>query len=150
MAKQTFRIEGLSELKEALTELPKATGTNTQKRALTKAGELIEATAESLAPVFKGGLKKSITVGTKLSGRQKSQHKKESKVEVFVGPGSMTRAITQEFGTYFHRPHPFMRPAWEQQKMNALESIKDLLAEEIEKARARLARKAAKLLQSTK
>lgn len=142
---QTFRVEGLSELKAALDELPKATGTNVLKRALLKAAEPIEARAEQLAPRLSGALQRSVTAGTKLSGRQKKQHRKESKVEIFVGAGALVQAITQEFGTAHHPPQPFLRPAWAANKVKALNSIKELLAEEIEKARARLARKAARL-----
>jgi HK97 gp10 family phage protein len=149
VAKTTFRIEGLAELKDALEELPKATGTNVLKRALTKAAEPLEADAERTAPVGIGTLQRSIKVSGKLSRRQKSQHKKESKVELFIGPAPLVQAITQEFGTVDHGPKPFMRPAWDGNKLKALGTIKDILAAEIEKARQRLARKAAKLLAKT-
>lgn len=150
MAKTTFKVEGLKELREALQELPKATGRNTVRRALTKAADPIESDAERAAPFLTGQLQRSMTIGTKLSRRQKSQHKKVSEVEIFVGPGSMPQAITQEFGTAHHRAQPFMRPAWDANKLNVLQTIKEILAAEIEKARARLARKAARLAAKTK
>lgn len=142
MAKQTFRIEGLSELLEALQELPKATGKNVQKRALLKAGKPIADAAAANARRLTGKLQRSFGVSDKLSSRQKSQHKKESSVEVFAGPGALVQAITEEFGTAHSAAHPTLRPAWDQNKRAALESIKDDLANEIEKARKRLARKA--------
>jgi HK97 gp10 family phage protein len=145
----TFRIDGLSELKEALEELPKATGTNVLKRALIKAGEPIRDEAQRLAPRAVGTLQASMIVSSKLSRRQKSEHKKESKVEFFVGPAPLVQAITQEFGTVDHPPQAFMRPAWDGNKRAGLESIKDTLAAEIEKARQRLARKTARLLAKT-
>jgi|SRR5262245_24844379 len=138
-------IEGLAEVAEGLDELPKATATNVQKRALLKAAVPIAQTAQRLAPRLSGHLQMSIEPGTKLSRRQKSLYKKESKVEVFVGPAALVQAITQEFGTITNKPQPFMRPAWDQNKREAFIIIKDELAEEIEKARARIARKTARL-----
>lgn len=144
MARERFKIEGLRELEQALAELPKATGKNVLKRTLLKAGAPIASMAASLAPHLKGKLRQSFGTGTKLSRRQRSQHKQESSVEVFAGAGPLVQAITQEFGTRNHPPQPFMRPAWDANKRPALESIKDDLRDEIEKARARLARKAAR------
>jgi len=145
MPKTTIRVEGLSELKDALEELPKATGTNVLKRALTKAADPIQAQAESLAPVMTGKLKRSIIVGTKLSKSQKKSATKINQVEIYVGPGQLRQATLQEFGTVNQRPQPFLRPAWSANVRPALDSIRELLADEIEKARARIARKIARL-----
>lgn len=145
MAKQSFTIEGLADLQHALEELPKATGTNVLKRVLLAAAEPIAHMAESLAPVKTGRLKRSFTAGTRLTSRQKSQHVKESKVEIFAGAGALVEAITSEFGTVKQAPRPFMRPAWDSNKNRALNDIKNDLADEIEKARQRLARKAERL-----
>lgn len=143
--KNVVKIEGLSELREALQELPKATSTNVLKRVLMSAADPIVSMAESLAPFKSGKLKRSFKVGTKLSRRQKAQHKKESKVEIFAGAGALVQAITSEFGTIKEAARPFMRPAWDANKMKVLKNIKDDLTNEIEKARQRLARKAARL-----
>jgi HK97 gp10 family phage protein len=147
----SFKIEGLSDLVDALTEeLPKATATNVQKRALMEAADPIEADAKRNAPVRTGFLKQRIDVGSKLSRRQKSANKKESKVEIYVGPPSMTRAIVAEFGSVKESPRPFMRPAWDGNKQTAFKTIRNILADEIEKARQRAARKAARLLAKMK
>lgn len=145
MVKHLFDIEGLSDLQNALDELPKATSTNVLKRALLKAAEPIASAAESLAPVRTGRLRRSFVAGTSLSRRQKSQHHKESKVEIFAGAGALVQAITSEFGTAKQSARPFMRPAWDSSKKPALDSIRDDIANEIEKARKRLARKAERL-----
>lgn len=142
----TVKVEGLSDLLDGLEELPKATSTNVLKRALMNAADPILETAKSLAPRLSGALEKSIAVGSKLSRRQKSLHTKQTKVEVFVGPAALVQAITQEFGTVNQPPQSFMRPAWAQNKRKVLESIRDEIADEIEKARARIARKTARLL----
>lgn len=145
----TYRIEGLKEVKKALEELPKATGTNVLKRALTIAGAPIAAAAKSLAPddprTSGFDLEQSIVVSQKLSRRQKSQHVKESKVEVFVGAGPLAQATQQEFGNVNHGPQPFLRPAWDAGRMPALNTIKAILWAEIDKAAKRLAAKAARI-----
>lgn len=141
-----FRIEGLKELDEALKELPRATARNVLLRTLRQQGEPIRADGERNAPKDKGGLKASYTVGTKLSRRQKSQNKKESAVEVYIGPGPAAKGVQTEFGNAHQAPHPHLRPAFDSNVHRVLEGIKDDLAKQIEKARERLARKAAKIL----
>ncbi len=145
----SIKIEGLSDLVDSLKELPKATSTNVQKRALKEAAEPIEAAAKSAAPVRTGLLKERINISSRLSPRQKSLANKESKVEIYVGPPSMARGIVAEFGSVKQSPHAFMRPAWDNNKRTAFLTIRDILAAEIEKARQRLARKAARLLAKT-
>jgi len=149
--KTSMTIEGLSELKDALeNEMTKATARNVQKRALVEAAEPMRADAERLAPVKTGMLQRSIDVSPKLSGRQRLLHKPTAKVEEFVGAGALVQAITSEFGTPTQSPRPFMRPAWDANKKGTLLSIKQTLTEEIEKARQRAARKAARILAKMK
>jgi hypothetical protein len=95
-------------------------------------------------------------VGTKLTDRQMSQHRKmfrddRAAVEVFVGPAgiegkkgivSNPSAHTQEFGTAHHGPQPFMRPAWDSDHKALLQRLGEIMAKEIEKAITRQARKA--------
>ena len=66
-----------------------------------------------------------------------------------IGPGRMPQAYMQEFGTVHHGPQPYMRPAWDANALQALELIKSELWNEIQKAAARLARKAARQAAST-
>jgi len=146
MSTVKFKVEGLSDLVDGLGELPKATSTNVQKRALKAAAQPIADDAQSRAPVRTGFLKEHISVGTQLSARQRSQNPKQAKVEIYIGPPSMPRAIVAEFGSVKQSARPFMRPAWDVNKRRALNTIRDILADEIEKARQRLARKAARLL----
>lgn len=65
-------------------------------------------------------------------------------MEMFVGPGGHPQAITQEFGTFFHPPQPFMRPAWAAEKGSILEDLAGDIWEEIEKAAKRAERKRAR------
>lgn len=144
MARQTFKIEGLSDLEETLKELPKATGKAVLRRGLLKAAEPIAASAASNARRRTGKLQISTGVGTKLSRRQKRLHKPESTVEVFAGPGALVQSITEEFGTVDQAPHPFMRPAWDSGKQGALNSVKGFLTDELAKTVARRAAKTAR------
>jgi HK97 gp10 family phage protein len=158
----TFKIEGLRELENALRELPKATAKNVARRALVKALTPMEARAEALAPELTGDLRRGFSVGTKLSRRQMQEHRREigttpvatlygwrsnpsNAVYVFMGPRGSPKSIVQEFGSATNPAQPYMRPAWDGGHAQALASIRDDLAEEIEKARARLARKTARL-----
>jgi HK97 gp10 family phage protein len=151
MAIVSWKIEGLSELADGLkNELPKATATNVQKRALKDAADPIESDAKSSAPRRTGFLQESINISSKLSPRQKSKNEKASKIEIYVGPPSMARGIVAEFGSVKQSPHPFMRPAWDGNKRTAFNTIKDILEDEIEKARKRIAAKAARLLAKMK
>lgn len=162
-------VSGLYEIERAMDRLTKAAGRGVLRRSGIKAlGPMAEA-ARSRAPddPATGGydLKKSITVGTKLSRSQKRAARKERRmtgdrtaVEVYMGPGPLPQAIYTEFGTEPHTnaglfagtehpgtsPQPYMRPAWDGGKDQLLADLKKLLWEEIDKAAARAARKAAR------
>lgn len=138
----SIRIEGLKELDEALTELPKATARNVLVRTLKSEGQPIADAGERLAPRRTGGLAISYTVSQKLTRRQKKMNRKESDVEVFIGPTPHPKSVQTEFGNRHQAPKPHLRPAWDGNVMRVLAGIRDKLAEEIEKARARIARKA--------
>lgn len=149
------KIEGLRELEAALSQLPKATGKNVLRRVLKARAEPMARMAASIAPDDPGtsgarDLASSIAVSTKLSPRQRRQHRKmfrndKASVEMFVGAGPLPHPHLQEFGTSKMGAQPFMRPSWDASKGPMLEGLKDDLWSEIAKAAARLAKKAAKL-----
>jgi hypothetical protein len=143
--RQTFKIEGLRELDEALKELPKATARAVLLRTLKKEGQPIADAGAARAPRLTGGLAQSYAVGTKLSRRQRKLNRKQSMVEVYVGPTPQAKSVQTEFGNAHQAAHPHMRPAWDGNVMRVLEGIKRTLSEEIEKTRVRLARKAARI-----
>lgn len=64
--------------------------------------------------------------------------------EMYIGPargkGVIRYAHLQEFGTSNHAPHPFMRPAWDAEKDNALRIIRQELGNEIIAAARRVGR----------
>lgn len=169
--KTTFKIEGLSDLDEALKDFTRATGGNILKRAVGTAGAFLAERAIEAAPKDTGKLKDEIKVskpkiinpGTAAfaeamketgdraiaaaaaraanraaggSGRSAVTH---------VGPTKRAgQGVLQEFGTAHHAAQPFMRPTWDAYGAESANVMKDALAEEIEKAIQRAAKKAAR------
>ncbi len=91
-----------------------------------------------------GALKNSGGIGTKLSRRQRKEHTKTSEVELHAGPGPLTQAITEEFGTHQQAAHPAVRPAWDETKDQIPGALGEIYWAEIERTVKRRARKAAK------
>lgn len=145
--KITVHVDGLKEVQAALRELPDATAKNVLRRVGREGLEPIAEAMRGAVPVASNALKNSITVGTRLTRRQRAKHRKDGRddVEVFAGAGSDPAAHLQEFGTVKFPPQPFVRPAWDEGKDALLEGIKDAMWAEIEKAAERLARKTARL-----
>jgi hypothetical protein len=144
----TISVEGFKDLDDALGDLSKVTAKNVGKRALIKAGQPTALRYAQLVHRRSGALAKSSTVTDKLSGRQKRLTRKESPVEVYIGPGPLAQAVTEEFGTPTVRPHPSLRPAWDETQDAVLAGIKIALTLEIDtatkRAKARALRKASK------
>lgn len=145
VTKTTFEIEGLSDLEAALKELPRATARNVLLRTLKAQAQPIADAGEALAPRRSGKLSESYQVSTKLSKSQK-RTKKQSDVEVYVGPTSHPKSVQTEFGNAHQAAHPHLRPAWDGNYRQVLAGITETLRGEVEKARARLARKAERLV----
>lgn len=149
MSAVTMKIHGLRELDAALGELSKATARNTLIRVGKKALEPMADVARSLAPddPETGGsdLRHSITVGTKLTPRQKGLAKKEPKDFATVYMGSADpAAVQQEFGNVNHGPQSFMRPAFQQEAQGTIDRVAAGMKPEIEKSAARARARALK------
>lgn len=149
----SVQLEGFADLERALEDLSKSAGRGVMRRALIASAEPLVTMAAELAPddprTFEGDLSSSIAVSSKLSPRQRSQHKKmfkddKASVEVFAGAGPVPQAHLQEFGTGHHAPQPFMRPAWLATQTAVLNLLKSEMKTEIDKAVMRAARKAAR------
>ena len=138
------RIEGLRQVDQALKELPRATSKNVVRRVLRNRAEPMAFLASNLAPIDDADLANSMEISTRLAPRQRRGKSHPDRVEVFVGSSS-SLAHLQEFGTRHHAAQPFMRPAFEQLKYRVLDGIQKDLMNEIEKAKARQARKAARI-----
>jgi HK97 gp10 family phage protein len=146
----TVRLEGFKELEAELEKLSKAAGKGAIRRSLKKAAQPLADLAQSMAP--RGDthtLAPSVTVGTRLSKRQAGMHRRmfrddRASVEMFVGAGPIPSAHTQEFGTIYHPPQPFLRPAWDQDQRALLDRLSALMWQEIQKSVARAERRAAR------
>lgn len=143
----TVKIEGLRDLEKQLEKLKTGTAKGALRRSLKKAAQPVADAASAMAPRKSGTLAESVTVTSKLSRSQAGKHRRmfrndRASVEMFIGPGNSPQAITQEFGTYFHPPQPFMRPAWDAESMATLKRLEDNLWTEITKAVQRAEKKA--------
>lgn len=150
----TVQTHGFDQLDAALAQFTKASARNILKRAATEALEPMADEMRNRAPeanVNGGRLKDAIGVSDKLGPRQKGLNRRNAAatfVEVHagvadVGGKHLPSGVQQEFGNENHSPQPFVRPAWEQEKMDTLDRLRVALADEIAKATARAQRRAA-------
>ncbi|MCV3209606.1 HK97 gp10 family phage protein [Mesorhizobium sp. YC-39] len=141
----SVKIEGLKELEAALGELSRATSKRIVGQVLMEVAEPLAADAAILAPddPATGGFDLHTTVRAGRKATRGAKHRKESPVEVLIGPRSR-HAQLMEFGTKDVSAQPFMRPMWDGGKLWALAEIQKQLWARIEKAAARAARKAAR------
>lgn len=141
--KMKVKVQGLKDLEKALGELKVSTARNIGRRTLKQALEpMAEAARQGVAQDRTGELRESIGV---TSGRPKGRgYRRQNRIEVHMGPGQQPQGIQEEFGNRKQTPRPFMRPAWDTEKDAALDSVKTILGEEIERAAQRAARKALK------
>lgn len=169
-----FAFTGGKELAAALGELKdRATSRRVADRALRKAAEPIRDRAVELAPDAPetgsfNYLKASIKIGRALRSEQRSANQgqmvttfigidpdvlkpKVSKTKkgkrgqaLLAGGGVAAYSIFVETGRSDRAPHPYMRPAFEEKRGEALDRLADDLRTEIEKTAARAARKAAR------
>ncbi|MGO7922008.1 HK97-gp10 family putative phage morphogenesis protein [Rhizobium ruizarguesonis] len=140
-----IKIEGLKQLDKALGELPKSTAKAVLRKVLKEAGEPVAAAARGNAPRLTGNLYEHTDYGTRLTRRQASLHRQATKddrdfAEAFVGT-SDPAGMQHEFGNEHQAAQPWLRPAWDSQKNNALFIITHRLWVVIEEAAARLARR---------
>lgn len=129
-----------------MMDLPKATNKRLVAKVLKEIAEPMRAMAEQLAPFdpdHQGDgphLKETVAVSQKLNRTQRRKAKKESPVEVYIGPAS-PRGVLQEFGTVNHGAQPFMRPAFDAKARGAFNDLGEKLGAAIAKAVARRRRR---------
>lgn len=150
----TIRITGAREMEAVLRQLPAAIAKQTLTKALREAAQPVLDEARALAPVGQesrgrvrlrrtkrgkitisnyGKLKPSLRIATVPA----SQTPHSATVVVTVGKAFWGMFV--EFGTRFMSARPFLRPAFESKKMDALNRLGKALGEEIEKAAKKLA-----------
>lgn len=140
----TVRLEGFSELANALDQLPKATARNTLRRVLKKAAAPVAAAARENAPRETGKLDQNILVGTRLTKRQARDNRYvKNFAELYIGT-ALSRGMFTNFGTFKDAPQLWFDRAWATTQNEALAIISKEMGTEIEKSAARYARKLAK------
>jgi len=166
LMRATVKLEGFAELDRAMASLTRATAANTMRRALKEAAEPMAAAARRMAPVDDYQLVEAIEVSTKAKGASargafmaalRSTGSRTaagaaakaagggSFVSMYVGPTERApHAHFQEFGVSHHAPQPYMRPAFDAEAQPTINRLKVALAEQINKAVARAAAKAAR------
>ena len=146
----TVKTTGFKELEQELERISRlATRKSVARRVLKKEAQPLAELMRQGAPRDDTDLVESIGVSTKLSPRQRGLHRKmfrsdKAAVEMFVGAGALPQAHLQEFGTWFHPPQPWARPAWDQDHRAMLERIRKSLWDEVQRAAARAEARAAR------
>ena len=155
-------VAGLDALFRAMQELPPKLERKALRKAVTAAGMIIRDEARARAPVGTGRLKRAISYGRSNrdcakgkevgnvfvrkaknggNGGQKSvkaHGKFDAYYAVFVEYGHWSRSRKQggksvrKGAAVWIPAHPFLRPAWESRKNDALEAIKKSLAQSVE------------------
>lgn len=124
--KSGIRIEGFEEADANLAALSRMADEGDLRALGIDALEPVAETARSIVRQRTGRLMRSIRVGTELSRAQAARFPAErGTVEIYVGPASMTRAITEEFGTVREVGRPYMRPAWDTRVTDVVSRLRD-------------------------
>lgn len=134
-----MNIEGLDELKKAFNLLPQRVAAKAASKSVREGAKVIQKAAKAKVPVDTGNLKRSIAI--------KVLNKKRDAMEVvaIIGPGAghfskkkQTRTgdgfygFFVECGTKKMKAQPFMRPAYDESKIEAQQAIMDIIGEAIE------------------
>ena len=155
MAKfESVQVQGLDQLAKALKELPQRVARNGLRAAVYAGAKVIRDEAKLQAPVAtgdlgadqppRGTLKRSVIMKQipELSGAQKQtffvtvRHGKKYRKQGKKGNLSQDAWYWRfvEFGTVKMSARPFLRPAFEMKKHEAVTAIKTRLAQRIEQA----------------
>lgn len=147
------RITGAREMEAVLRQLPDTIAKQVLTKALREAAEPVLEEARALAPVgqeAKGRVRLRTTKRGKVSIANYGKLKlslRIANVPASRTPHSATVAVTVgkafwglfvEFGTRFMSARPFLRPAFESKKIEALNRLGESLGEQIEKAAKKL------------
>ena len=145
MAKyESVQIKGLDALAKALKELPDRVAKNGLRAAVYAGAKVIRDEAKLQAPVATGTMKRAVILKQipELSSknkqtffvtvRQGKKYRKQGKKGNLSQDAWYWRFV--EFGTVKMSARPFLRPAFDIKKNDALTAIKTRLAERIEQA----------------
>ena len=148
-------IEGLKELQAAMKQLPQNIGRNVLRGAVSAGASVIRKEARDKAPVYQGRIPAGhAPAGTLRRAVFQKQIREASSwfkqvffVSVKSGKKQQKKGLDAyywrfvEFGTKKMAAQPFLRPAFESKKHEAVEAIKRYLATRIPKEAEKLRRK---------
>jgi HK97 gp10 family phage protein len=139
------RVLGLDKLDKRLKAMAKEASGEQIEAALVVGGLVIMSRAKELAPVLSGTLRRSIHIGgytDKSPDFGSSPNGAEyDDIGGNVGEGTQARILigtnieygaAVEFGTGRQRPKPYLRPAFDQEKEQALSDVAETLSELIQ------------------
>ncbi len=144
------RFEGGRELEAALAEIERtATRKSLARRVLKRAAQPVADQANATAPNDPDSsdkpLNESYVVTSKLTKRQAAIERRGDRDDVVMYVGTAHPAgVQQEFGNRRHGPQPHFRPAWDADRDQMLERMRQDLAAEIQKTLARARARAAR------
>lgn len=145
-----IKIDGLKELEAELKKMKNPTARGVGRRAMKRALKPVEDTANSLWP---GATDNAFRTSSRLKRTQAQPQESPTLLNMFTGSGE-PHAHLLEFGTGPRTqtttgrftgqvfPRPMLQPAWDMNKARVVETLSDILAEEIRKTFARIGRKA--------
>jgi HK97 gp10 family phage protein len=136
------RVTGLSQLARALQELPLNLQRNGLRKAVARGAMLVRNDARARAPVKTGEMRRNILIK-----RARTPDAQIATYEVFVRSGKKARLAKGakkrdvhsdpfywrfvEFGTSKMAARPFLRPAFEATKYDAVDEIERVLREKL-------------------
>jgi HK97 gp10 family phage protein len=137
VANPTFKVTGFKELYKLLDHLPDLAKRKGLEPLVVKALQPMAETARYLAPddpktAPPWDLKSSIIVSTKQT--QTEEYDRISEARAFMGPNryGYPQAVMQEFGTVNMAATPYMRPAFDNDKVRAVKIIEEGFAAQVE------------------
>lgn len=151
-------VAGLKELQQALKELPDRISKNVLRGAVAAGAAIIRKEAIARAPVYTGSVAEGHpppgTLKRSIYQKQILEYSNLTQQMFYVGvrhgkkyqKQGKKRNLSQdayyakwvEFGTSKMPAHPYLRPAFEAKKNDAVQSIKDYLAKRIPEEAAKL------------
>lgn len=139
------KFEGGKAIEAAFRELGASASKRLGVRALKKVSKPIRDKAKRLAPKDEMDLEKSIEIGTRTVRSVSRPDKDEARVYVGIDESQDRRlhiyASVIEFGNSSHPAQPYFRPAWNTEGYAAIERIKPIIWDDIERTAARQAKK---------
>ncbi len=139
-----IRVEGLSDIGRRLQELSRDVATRAARSAVNAGAQTVKRRAQQNVPVATGNLKKNIIVRR----QRPSEHGLTEQYIVTVRQGKVTKKQAErgledafygrfvEFGTVKMAARPFLRPAFDGGKEEAVTAMREQLAARIAKAGA--------------